>query len=237
MVTHNREAVQTPASATSKWGLGTEARAALLRVRTGPEWLKSNLREVTWDSKPDCGIATTRESLNLRHRQAHSQNKGPSRVNLLLTSPSTIGDWQVRAARVRRGQSQPQRGITLPNCKQASLLTKTSWDSGWSTSAGRVAARDQLPRRDTRHTWECAPVVHPENRAAGTGEAISCRDHTCQTPGHLSGSDLGRAQNAVPTESVPLRSTWVPEPERLRPGKCIQPRAGLREFLAEQPRA
>ena len=31
------EAAQTPASATSKWGLGREAWAALLRVRTGPE--------------------------------------------------------------------------------------------------------------------------------------------------------------------------------------------------------
>ena len=29
------EAVQTPASSTSKWGLGREAQAALLRVRTG----------------------------------------------------------------------------------------------------------------------------------------------------------------------------------------------------------
>ena len=37
MATPSREAVQTPASATSKWGLGMEARAALLRVRTGPE--------------------------------------------------------------------------------------------------------------------------------------------------------------------------------------------------------
>ena len=36
---------------------------------------------------------------------------------------------------------------------------------GW-----RVAARDQLPRRDTRHTWEGAQIVHPENRAAGMGE-------------------------------------------------------------------
>ena len=40
----------------------------------------------------------------------------------------------------------------LPDCKQASLLTKTSWDSGWSTPTRRVAARDQLPSRDTQHT-------------------------------------------------------------------------------------
>ena len=41
---------------------------------------------------------------------------------------------------------------SLPNCKQALLLTKTSWDFGWLTLARRVTARDQLPRRDTRHT-------------------------------------------------------------------------------------
>ena len=54
-----REAAQTPASTTSKWGLGREALAALLRVRTRPECPKGTLRELTWDSKPDCGIATT----------------------------------------------------------------------------------------------------------------------------------------------------------------------------------
>ena len=36
---------------------------------------------------------------------------------------------------------------------------------------------------------------------------MSRSDRTCQTPGHLSCSDLGRAQNAGPTESAPLRTT------------------------------
>ena len=58
MLTPRGEAVQTPASVTSKWGMGREAQAALLRVRTEPECPKGNLRELTWDSKPDCGIAT-----------------------------------------------------------------------------------------------------------------------------------------------------------------------------------
>ena len=58
-----REAVQMPASATSKRGLGREAQAALLRVKTGPEYPEGNLRELTWDSKPDCGTATTRKAL------------------------------------------------------------------------------------------------------------------------------------------------------------------------------
>ena len=46
-VTPSREAVQMPASAISKWGLGREARATLFRVRTGPECPKGNLRELT----------------------------------------------------------------------------------------------------------------------------------------------------------------------------------------------
>ena len=50
------------------------------------------------------------------------------------------------------------------------------------------------------------------------------------TPGHLSSSDLGRAHNAGPTESVPLWSTLEPEPEQLRPGKYMQPRAYFGQF-------
>ena len=47
MVTPSGEAAQIPASATSKRTLGREARAAFLRVRTGPECPKGNLRELT----------------------------------------------------------------------------------------------------------------------------------------------------------------------------------------------
>ena len=55
--------VQTHASATSKRGLDREAGAALLRVRTGPDCPEGNLRELTWASKPDCGIAIPRKAL------------------------------------------------------------------------------------------------------------------------------------------------------------------------------
>ena len=41
------EQAQTVASDTSKQGLGREAQAAVLRVRTGPECPKGNLRELT----------------------------------------------------------------------------------------------------------------------------------------------------------------------------------------------
>ena len=46
---------------------------------------QGNLRELTWASKPDCGIATTRKAL--RHLQAHSQNKGLNRTRQLQTIP------------------------------------------------------------------------------------------------------------------------------------------------------
>ena len=57
------EAEQTPAPATSKQGLGREAQAALLRIRIGRECPEGNLRDLTWASKPDCGIATTQKAL------------------------------------------------------------------------------------------------------------------------------------------------------------------------------
>ena len=70
-------------------------------------------------------------------------------------------------------------------------------------------------------------VVHPENLVAWMGEAISSSDCARHRPHHPSCSELGRAQNAGLTESAPLRTTRVPEPERLRPGRCMQPRASL----------
>ena len=59
MATPSGKAAHLLASATSKRGPDREeARAVLLRVRTGPECPEGNLRELTWASKPDCGIAT-----------------------------------------------------------------------------------------------------------------------------------------------------------------------------------
>ena len=74
------------------------------------------------------------------------------------------------------------------------------------------------------------PVVRPEDRVAGTGEVISHSEGARQTPHHLSCLDLGRAQNTGPTESAPLRTIQVPESERLRIGRYMQPRTGLGRF-------
>ena len=48
------EAVEMPAPATSQVGWAG---------RCGPECPKGNLSELTWASKPDCGIATMRKTL------------------------------------------------------------------------------------------------------------------------------------------------------------------------------
>ena len=70
--TPSGEAAQTLASTTSKRGLGREAQTALLRVRTRPECPKGNLRELTWDSKPDCVITTKPKALTYNTaRPAH----------------------------------------------------------------------------------------------------------------------------------------------------------------------
>ena len=63
MVTPSREAAQTSASVTSNRELGREVSCALLRVRTGLECPKGNLRELTLDSKPDCEIAIPHKDL------------------------------------------------------------------------------------------------------------------------------------------------------------------------------
>ena len=134
-----------------------------------------------------------------------------------------------------KGQSRPQRPTSSTKLWAGSqLLTTSSWDPGLLTSARRVAAWDQFPRGDTQHTWDGALVVHPGNQVPRTGVEIKTMAHlgqcTCQAPGHLSCSDLGRAQNASPTESVPLWSTWEPEPEQLRPGKCMKLGARFGQF-------
>ena len=63
-------------SATNKWGPNREVQATLFRLRTRPECPGDNLRGLTGDSNPNCGIAREREkerenfpmkSSNLRH--------------------------------------------------------------------------------------------------------------------------------------------------------------------------
>ena len=152
-------------------------------------------------------------------------------------------DWPILRWRQAGEGSQSQKGAIaaperhpIPNCKQTSLLTKTSWDFGRLTSTERVAARDQLSRRDTRRA--CCTPRKPSGWDGGgdKSEPSTGGNYARQGNGHLRCLDLGQAQNAGPTKSAPLWSTREPEPEGLRPGKCMQPRARCRQFPAEQLR-
>ena len=95
--------------------------------------------------------------------------------------------------------------------------------------------RSALQKRHTAH-WRWAHLLLPRNlsgwdwRDDKTHSPATWGECARQAPGRLSCLDLGRAQNACPTESVPLWSTQEPEPERLRPGQCTQPRARFRQF-------
>ena len=67
----------------------------------------------------------------------------------------------------------------------------------------------------------------PGNPAAGTQEVIrrTAPEESVLTTHLVAWTAQTRtAQNTGPTKSVPLGSAREPEPKRLRPGKCTQPR-------------
>ena len=112
------------------------------------------------------------------------------------------------------------------------MLTKASWDSDSWQPPGGLQPEISSPE-ETHVTPETAlPLCTQETEQLGWGgDTLHCPtwgECSRQPPGHLSCSDLRRAQNAGPTESVPLWSTR--EPEWLRPGKGTQPRTHFREF-------
>ena len=90
--TPSRKVPQKPTSATSKWGRNREERAALLRVRTGPE----ALRAIGGSFFKLCDSKREREKINRpEHTASRSQNKGTEklqrRASLRPTSPSPPG--------------------------------------------------------------------------------------------------------------------------------------------------
>ena len=144
-------------------------------------------------------------------------------------------------ARAGRGQLQPQRGIIY---QTASRLHCNQDFLGFRMVDIRqdgFSQRSAPQKRHTAHLRRCSRCT-PGKPSGWDGGGDKTHpptggDCTRQAPGHLSCSDLGRAQNAGPTESAPLWRTREPEPEWLRPGKYTQPRARLRQFPAEQPGA
>ena len=67
--TPSGEVAQKLMSTTSRWRLNREVRAALLRVKTGPECPEGNLRELMRDSNPNRGIAREGKKKKRRERE------------------------------------------------------------------------------------------------------------------------------------------------------------------------
>ena len=108
----------------------------------------------------------------------------------------------------------PER-LYLPNCKQASLLTRL------------------LGVLDSHHLPDKGRQQYTQ-KSEQQGKAISRRDRARQTPELLGpGKGTKRRPNQICTSEGYLSAKL----ERLRPGRCMQPRAGLRWFPAEQHRA
>ena len=101
------DTAQRPASATSKPGLGREVQAALLRVRIRPACPEGNLRELTWDSKPDSGIATTRKALTRDTTRPTHRTK--DRAELAGCRPA-----HPPPETGRQGQPEPEGGNRSP---------------------------------------------------------------------------------------------------------------------------
>ena len=140
----------------------------MLMVRNGPKCLEDNLRELTRDSNPNCGIARERErerenfptkSSNLRHSLACSQNKGLSnyqrRASCLRTGPSPC--WRLRGrqgtARARsKGNLGPRDGI-LHQTVSRHLVANQLFLGSWTTNIFQESCslRSAPQRRHTAH--------------------------------------------------------------------------------------
>ena len=203
----------------------------MLRVRTGPECLEDKLRELTWDSSPNCGIAWEKKNKKTKKNFPGKSSEAqlgllkeqrtewiPEESSTAVDQPLPLPWWpRGRWVRARAGRwgaiSAPEIASSTKLWAGSQLLTKSSWDPGWLTSTKRITVRDQLPRRDTQHTWDSALLVHPGNWAAETREVIRHSTH----PGR-----------------VPLLSTR--SLELLRPGKGTKRRPnGICAFV-EYPR-
>ena len=79
------------------------------------------------------------------------------------------GGRRVTARAGRQGaNSAPETASSIKLQAGFQLLTNSSWDSGRLTSTRKVAARDQLPRRDTHGILEMGtPRATQESKRLG----------------------------------------------------------------------
>ena len=94
-----------PASATSKRGLGREAQAPK-HFKDWAECPECNQSELTWASKPDCGIATTQKALT--QDTAKTWHRTKDGTELAGCRPSPSGDRQPEQEGPEEGNGSPR---------------------------------------------------------------------------------------------------------------------------------
>ena len=117
---------------------------------------------------------------------------------------------------------------------QADFLANQDFLGFWTVNI-RPQGHSQRSAPQKRHTVHLRRRAHCiPRKPSGWGrggdklQTSTGGDYVRQAPGHLSCSDLRWVQNVGPTNSVPLWSTQELEPEQLRPGEFMQPRAHIR---------
>ena len=178
------------------------------------------------------------KSSNLRHSLAHSQNKGLSkyqrRGSWLQTGPSP--HWRQRGRWAKpepesKGQSRPQRWHPSPNCEQASVAYQVflgSWmvdicQEGHSLEIGSPMQTYSTPEKLLSGDW-----------MAGTGEVIKMH----RPPGTVCSPSTslpellwpGKGTKSTPNWVCAFVEYWEPEPEQLRPVKCMKCRARFGQY-------
>ena len=136
----------------------------------------------------------------------------------------------------RRGQPEPERVNCSPREAsytklQADFIANQDFLGFWMVDICREghSQRSAPQKRHMAHLGRhsrCTPRKPSSWDRGGHKSQPSTRgDSACQSPGHLSCSDLGQAQKAGTAKSAPLLSAREPEPEQLRLGECMQPKA------------
>ena len=151
------------------------------------------------------------KSPNLRHRQAHSQNKGLSRASWLQPSPYPSSDRQARAARAEGGNCGPREASSTK--LQAGFDANQDFLGFWMVDFRREGHNQRSTpwKRHTEHLKRCTSCtprkLSGRDKEGDKSQPSTGGDCARQAPGHLSCSDLERAQKAGPNQCAPLWST------------------------------
>ena len=147
------------------------------------------MRELTWDSNPNCGIAREREkkkererqnfpakSPNLRYCQAAHRTKdwvntrGELAGCRLAHSPLEAGRQSGGSqSRKSRGKLSPRDGILYQTASRLPVANQVFLESYMDDICQEGRSQRSAPRGDTWHTWAALPLRAQEAKQLGRG--------------------------------------------------------------------